>query len=75
MTDALTGKKLSRMDFNLTVEHQQAKTLAREFAGKEVAPIIKEADRNQEMPDFILPRLGELGFLGLCIPAGRAWIT
>ena len=60
--------KVSRMDFNLTVEQKQAQKLAREFAKKEVAPIIKEADRNQEMPDFILPRLGELGLLGVCIP-------
>ena len=56
------------MDFNLTDEHRQVRKLARVFAKKEVAPIIKEADRKQKMPDFILPRLGELGLLGLCIP-------
>ncbi len=56
------------MDFNLSDEHRQVQKLARDFAEKEVAPIIKEADRKQEMPDFILPRLGELGLLGLCIP-------
>ena len=56
------------MDFNLTDEHRQVQKLARVFAKKEVAPIIKEADRKQKMPDFILPRLGELGLLGLCIP-------
>ncbi|HJO33364.1 MAG: acyl-CoA dehydrogenase family protein [Anaerolineales bacterium] len=56
------------MDFNLTDEHRQVQKLARDFAEKEIAPIIKEADRKQEMPDFILPRLGELGLLGLCIP-------
>ena len=56
------------MDFNLTDEHRHVQKLARDFAKKEVAPIIKEADRKQETPDFILPRLGELGLLGLCIP-------
>jgi len=56
------------MDFSLSEEHHQVQKLARDFAKKEVAPIIKEADRKQEMPPFILPRLGELGLLGLCIP-------
>ena len=56
------------MDFNLTNEHRQVQKLARDFVNKEVAPVIKDADRNQEMPNFILPRLGELGLLGLCIP-------
>ena len=56
------------MDFSLSEEHQAVQKLAWDFAEKEVAPIIKEADRKQEMPSFILPRLGELGLLGLCIP-------
>jgi glutaryl-CoA dehydrogenase (non-decarboxylating) len=42
--------------------------MVRDFVGKEVAPIIKEYDRKQEMASFILPRLGELGILGICIP-------
>jgi glutaryl-CoA dehydrogenase (non-decarboxylating) len=40
----------------------------REFGQKEVAPIIKEYDRKQEMAAFILPRLAELGILGICFP-------
>jgi glutaryl-CoA dehydrogenase (non-decarboxylating) len=56
------------MDFTLSTEQQMAQKLARDFACKEVAPIIKEADRNQQMPSFILPRLGELGLLGICFP-------
>ncbi len=42
--------------------------MVREFAQREVAPIIKEYDRKQEMAPFILPRMAELGILGLCIP-------
>jgi alkylation response protein AidB-like acyl-CoA dehydrogenase len=42
--------------------------MVREFAQKEVAPIIKEYDRKQEMAAFILPRMAELGFLGICFP-------
>lgn len=56
------------MDFTLTEEHLQAQQMVRDFCRKEVAPIIKEADRKQEMNPTILPRMGELGILGICIP-------
>lgn len=56
------------MDFTLTEEHLNAQNMVREFCKKEVAPIIKEADRKQEMNPHILPRMGELGILGICIP-------
>jgi alkylation response protein AidB-like acyl-CoA dehydrogenase len=63
-----THTKEGLMDFSLTEEHQMAARLARDFAVKEVAPIIREADRQGQMPDFILPRMGELGLLGVCFP-------
>lgn len=56
------------MDFALTDEHRMVQQMVRDFAQKEVAPIIKEQDRKGEMADFILPRMGELGILGICIP-------
>jgi alkylation response protein AidB-like acyl-CoA dehydrogenase len=56
------------MDFTLTEEHIQAQNMVRDFVRKEVAPIIKEADRTQTMHPSILPRMGELGILGICIP-------
>jgi glutaryl-CoA dehydrogenase (non-decarboxylating) len=56
------------MDFKLSREHLMVQEMVRDFVGKEVAPIIKEYDRKQEMASFILPRLGELGILGICIP-------
>ena len=42
--------------------------MVREFAQKEVAPVIKECDRQQQMAEFVLPRMGELGILGICLP-------
>ncbi len=42
--------------------------MVRDFAQKEVAPVIKECDRQQQMADFVLPRMGELGILGICLP-------
>src|SRR5512147_586339 len=56
------------MDFSITNEHRMVQNMVRDFAQKEVAPIIKEYDRKQEMAPFILPRMGELGILGICIP-------
>lgn len=56
------------MDFALTEEHRMVQNMVREFVQKEVSPIIKEQDRKQEMAAFILPRMGELGILGICIP-------
>ncbi len=56
------------MDFNLTDEQRMIQRMVREFAQKEVAPIIKEYDRRQEMAPFILPRLAALGILGICLP-------
>ena len=56
------------MDFALTGEHRMVQQMVRDFAQKEVAPIIKEFDRAQEMAPFILPRMGQLGILGICLP-------
>ena len=56
------------MDFALTGEHRMVQQMVRDFAQKEVAPVIKDFDRAQEMAPFILPRMGQLGILGICLP-------
>lgn len=56
------------MDFALTDEHRMVQHMVKGFAEKEVAPIIKEYDRKQAMAPFVLPRMGELGILGICLP-------
>lgn len=56
------------MDFALTDEHLQAQKMVRDFAAKEVIPVIGEWDRKQEMNPEFLPRMAELGILGICIP-------
>jgi len=45
-----------------------AQRTVRDFAGKEVAPVIKEYDRKQEPIPWVLHRMGELGLLGLPFP-------
>ncbi len=56
------------MDFTLSEEHVQVQKMVRDFTHKEIAPVIKEADRVQAMPAGVLERMGELGILGICLP-------
>ncbi len=56
------------MDFTLSEEHLQAQKMVRDFAAKEVIPVIGEWDRKQQMNPAFLPRMAELGILGICIP-------
>lgn len=56
------------MDFSLTQEHIEARKMVRDFTHKEVIPTIGEWDRKQEMNPATLPRMAELGILGICIP-------
>lgn len=56
------------MDFSLSREHQMVQKMVRDFAQKEIAPVVKEFDRRQEPIPFALQRMGELGILGICIP-------
>jgi glutaryl-CoA dehydrogenase (non-decarboxylating) len=56
------------MDFSLSQEQQMSQRMVRDFAQKEIAPVIKEYDRKQEPIPFMLNRMGELGILGLPFP-------
>ncbi|HEY4690599.1 MAG TPA: acyl-CoA dehydrogenase family protein [Anaerolineae bacterium] len=56
------------MDFSLSPEHLMVQKMVRDFATKEVYPTLKEYDRKQEMNPTVLPRMAELGILGICIP-------
>lgn len=56
------------MDFTLSDEQRMVQKLVRDFANNEVAHFIKELDRQQEMAPFILPRMAELGILGISLP-------
>jgi glutaryl-CoA dehydrogenase (non-decarboxylating) len=56
------------MDFALNDEHLQAQKMVRDFAAKEVIPVIGEWDRKQQLNPAFLPRMAELGILGISIP-------
>ena len=56
------------MDFGLSKEHQMVQRMVRDYAAKEVQPTIQEQDRVGGMAPFIIPRMAELGILGITIP-------
>ena len=56
------------MDFSLSDEHRMVQQMVRDFVAREVTPVIKEYDRRQETAAFLLPRMGELGILGINLP-------
>jgi len=56
------------LDFGLSNEHQMVQRMVRDFAAKEVLPTIQEQDRVGGMAPFVIPRMAELGILGITIP-------
>ncbi len=56
------------MDFQLSDEHRMVQQMVRDFARKEVAPMVKEYDRKHEPMPGVLERMAELGILGISIP-------
>ena len=56
------------MDFSLTEEQRAIQETAREFARREVDPIVEETDESQKFPREVMAKAGELGFLGVIFP-------
>ncbi len=56
------------MDLQLSQEHEMVAKMVRDFAEREVAPVIKEHDRSQQHIPWVFKRMGELGILGICLP-------
>jgi alkylation response protein AidB-like acyl-CoA dehydrogenase len=56
------------MEFELSEEQQQMKMSVREFAEGEIAPHVMEWDEAQHFPIELMPKLAELGLLGILFP-------
>ena len=56
------------MDFSLTDEQQQLRRTIRQFAESEIAPHVMEWDEASQFPSEIIPKLAELGLLGVIFP-------
>src|SRR5581483_7704827 len=51
------------MEFELTPEQRRVQSLARQFAEQEVAPIAHQTDERGKLPNHLIRRMSELGFL------------
>ena len=65
------------LDFELTESQTAIEELARDFAEKEMRPVVMKYDESQEFPFEIVQKLGELGFMGITWPEelGGAGLT
>ncbi|HEX2022255.1 MAG TPA: acyl-CoA dehydrogenase family protein, partial [Candidatus Thermoplasmatota archaeon] len=57
------------MQFELTSEQELIRQTVREFADKHVRPIASEIDREKRWPAENVPRMAELGLMGMNAPA------
>jgi glutaryl-CoA dehydrogenase (non-decarboxylating) len=57
------------LSFELSPDHGLLERSVREWAGREVAPRIKELDRAHEFDRGVLPQMAALGLLGICVPS------
>lgn len=51
------------MDFEFSEEQKMFREAIRSFISSEVAPLINEAEKNEEFPAHLYSRMGELGYL------------
>ncbi len=56
------------MHFSLTEEQKMVQEMARSFAQKELAPVAEHLDATAEFPSRHLPKMAELGLLGMMVP-------
>ncbi|MBK7586509.1 MAG: acyl-CoA dehydrogenase family protein [Myxococcales bacterium] len=56
------------MDFELSEQHQLLRASVREFCEREVRPHAKQWDEEERFPHEIVPKLADLGLLGIRIP-------
>lgn len=57
------------IDFDLTAEQELLERSTREWAAREVAPVIRDLDREHRFDRNILSKMAALGLLGVCVPA------
>jgi len=57
------------MDFELSEEHKMFQEAIRDFAEKEIAPLVEEAEKTATFPLQLFPQMGKLGYLCVRYPA------
>lgn len=58
---------ISQCDFGLGQTADSVRRTAYEFAQKELVPLAEKVDRENQFPNHLWPKLGEMGFLGITV--------
>ncbi|WP_394218119.1 acyl-CoA dehydrogenase [Halobacillus trueperi] len=56
------------MNLQFTDEQEMMRKMVRDFAEKEVAPAVERMEKEDRFPSELLPKMGELGLMGVPIP-------
>ena len=56
------------LSYAFTEEQEEIRAMVREFAQAEILPLVEDAERHEKFPVEIMPKLGELGLLGIVFP-------
>lgn len=56
------------MQLILTEEQKMLREMTRDFVNNEIKPIASKIDEQEKIPDELIKKLGELGFLGVSFP-------
>jgi alkylation response protein AidB-like acyl-CoA dehydrogenase len=56
------------MNFDLSEEQKIFQKAIRDFAEKEIAPLVEEAEEEERFPLRLFPQMGRLGYLGIRYP-------
>jgi alkylation response protein AidB-like acyl-CoA dehydrogenase len=55
-------------EFKFTEEQNMLRDMAKEFTNNEIKPIASKIDQEAKIPDELIKKIGELGFLGTSFP-------
>ncbi len=55
-------------EFSFTEDQKMLRDMTREFVQNEIRPIASQIDVEEKIPDELIKKLGELGFLGVSFP-------
>ena len=56
------------MDFELSQDHKVLRDAVRDFVEKEIKPIAMQIDEDHAIPDALVQKMAEMGFLGSYLP-------
>ena len=57
------------MPYTITAEQEMVRLMARDFARRELEPLAARRDREEIFPADVVRKMGELGLLGMMVPA------